>query len=201
METLCFTKLNIAFEWKSSVLLGNALFFREAQEHLQKNKYVCMYVYIYIWQRLIDSKSHRACRKKSKMWPCPDPPWTDLKIESFYGESLLLICTSPLEEGSGTVEGQRAPCREAGEAQRGPESPESLESPKNIDFTCTFAELSLGQGFLSIQGCRKASPPPILGICKKMWRIYAFNAMGPQNIDFLPTNSINLSKGLRRNHF
>ena len=87
--------------------------------------------------------------KKSKMWPCPDPPWTDLKIEGFYNESLLLICTSPLEEGSGTVEGQRAPCREAGEAQWGPErprTPRELREPKKYWFYLHFCWAKSGPG-------------------------------------------------------
>ena len=38
MEKLCFTKQNIAFEWKSLVLLSKTLLFRETQENLQNTK-------------------------------------------------------------------------------------------------------------------------------------------------------------------
>ena len=46
----------------------------------------------------------------------------------------------------------RAPHAERpGEAQRGPESPESLQNQKKVDFTCVFVYQSLDQDFLSTE--------------------------------------------------
>ena len=167
--------------------------------------YVCIYGCSSInefWRvsRRENSMSHPGCYRFGSTWI-----WNDLGGN--FGTIWANLTADLHEPSRGGLRHrwcperpmQRGPERPR-EAQRRPESPDSLESPTNIDFMCIFADQNLGQGFLSIQGCRKASPPPILTIRKKMWRIYAFSAIGRQNIDFLPKSSNYLSKGPRRNN-
>ena len=127
--------------------------------------------------------------KKSKMWPCPDPPWTDLKIEGFYSESLLLICTSPLEEGCGTGEGQRAPCREAGEAQRGPQrprKPRELREPKKYWFYLHFCWAKSGPGLPIHPRLQKSFPTSDFRDMQKNVKNLCIQCNGPTEHRFSP---------------
>ena len=47
---------------------------------------VLIYIYIYIYGSVrLDWPPTCRPRKKSKVGACPDPPWTDLKINDFFG--------------------------------------------------------------------------------------------------------------------